>query len=159
MLRFNCRIGHGWSVESLIAYQSESTEAALWTAVRVLEERAALCERIRQRADEAGHRLTASHFEDRGDEASRAATLIRRLVMNGETRASNEPWSCRELRKKVRMAADEFDNEFETLLRFLKRARGFDFTGYKRPSLIRRAQRRMQALCIQSYEDYLDFWS
>jgi two-component system, chemotaxis family, CheB/CheR fusion protein len=49
------------------------------------------------------------------------------------------------------------DPAFEALLEFLKRSRGFDFTGYKRTSLERRFQRRMHALGCQSYGDYLDY--
>jgi two-component system CheB/CheR fusion protein len=49
------------------------------------------------------------------------------------------------------------DAGFEALLEFLKRARGFDFTGYKRASLERRFRRRMQAVSCTSYGDYLDF--
>ena len=36
------------------------------------------------------------------------------------------------------MSVDEHDPGFEPLLDFLKRSRGFDFSGYKRPSLERR---------------------
>jgi two-component system, chemotaxis family, CheB/CheR fusion protein len=35
------------------------------------------------------------------------------------------------------------DESFETLLRFLRESRGFDFTGYKRTSLMRRVRHRM----------------
>jgi two-component system CheB/CheR fusion protein len=49
------------------------------------------------------------------------------------------------------------DAGFEALLEFLKRARGFDFTGYKRPSLERRFGRRMQAVGCGSHGDYLDY--
>jgi two-component system, chemotaxis family, CheB/CheR fusion protein len=49
------------------------------------------------------------------------------------------------------------DSAFETLLDFLKRSRGFDFTGYKRTSLERRFRRRMEAIGCESYGDYLDF--
>jgi two-component system CheB/CheR fusion protein len=45
---------------------------------------------------------------------------------------------------------------FETLLDHLKRSRGFDFTVYKRPSLMRRVLRRMQMVGVQDYVDYLD---
>jgi CheR methyltransferase, all-alpha domain len=41
----------------------------------------------------------------------------------------------------------------ETLLEFLKRSRGFDFTGYKRTSLERRIRRRMDAVGCQSFGD------
>ena len=49
------------------------------------------------------------------------------------------------------------DSAFEALLDFLKRSRGFDFTGYKRTSLERRFRRRMDAIECGSYGDYLDF--
>ncbi|PIG92726.1 CheR family methyltransferase [Gloeocapsopsis sp. IPPAS B-1203] len=47
--------------------------------------------------------------------------------------------------------------EFEALLNYIKRNRGFDFTGYKRPSLIRRVTKRMQALEVDSYSNYVDY--
>ena len=42
------------------------------------------------------------------------------------------------------MSTRERDPEFEQLLEFLRDQRGFDFTGYKRPSLMRRIAKRMQ---------------
>ena len=50
----------------------------------------------------------------------------------------------------------EPDPQFEALLIYLKEARGFDFTGYKRSSLMRRVSRRMSQAGIESYSDYLD---
>ena len=55
------------------------------------------------------------------------------------------------------MSLDEGDPGFEALLDFLKRSRGFDFTGYKRPSLERRFRRRMDAIGCRGYGDYLDY--
>src|SRR6266704_255531 len=49
------------------------------------------------------------------------------------------------------------DEEFESLLAHLKEARGFDFTGYKRSSLIRRVNRRMTQVGMATYGDYLDY--
>jgi two-component system, chemotaxis family, CheB/CheR fusion protein len=49
------------------------------------------------------------------------------------------------------------DCSFESLLHYLKQTRGFDFTGYKRTSLVRRVRRRMQTVPISSYEDYQDY--
>jgi two-component system CheB/CheR fusion protein len=47
--------------------------------------------------------------------------------------------------------------EFENLLSYLKNQRGFDFTGYKRTTLRRRINKRMQALQVEKYEDYIDY--
>jgi two-component system CheB/CheR fusion protein len=43
------------------------------------------------------------------------------------------------------------------LLDYLKRTRGFDFTGYKRPSLERRIQHRLKAIEVGSYAEYVDY--
>ena len=53
--------------------------------------------------------------------------------------------------------SDQDEARFEGLLRFLQLQRGFDFTGYKRPSLMRRVARRMQTLNIDDYERYKDY--
>jgi two-component system CheB/CheR fusion protein len=45
----------------------------------------------------------------------------------------------------------------EVLLAHLKATRGFDFTGYKRTSLERRIQKRMEAVGVADYGDYLDY--
>ncbi len=52
------------------------------------------------------------------------------------------------------MTTTQADPVFESLLEFLKAARGFDFTGYKRSSLVRRVQKRMQTVEIAGYDDY-----
>jgi two-component system, chemotaxis family, CheB/CheR fusion protein len=49
------------------------------------------------------------------------------------------------------------DAPFEVLLDFLKRTRGFDFTGYKRTSLERRITKRMEEVGIDSHSEYLDY--
>jgi two-component system, chemotaxis family, CheB/CheR fusion protein len=46
---------------------------------------------------------------------------------------------------------------FETLLRFLQQHRGFDFTGYKVPSLMRRMLRRMRTVGVHGFEAYRDY--
>jgi two-component system, chemotaxis family, CheB/CheR fusion protein len=47
--------------------------------------------------------------------------------------------------------------DLESLLDYLKRTRGFDFTGYKRTSLERRIAKRMQTVGAGGFSDYLDF--
>ncbi|HEX8093042.1 CheR family methyltransferase [Jatrophihabitans sp.] len=43
---------------------------------------------------------------------------------------------------------------FERLLDYLKEVRGFDFTGYKRASLVRRVQHRMDRAGVAEFEEY-----
>jgi two-component system, chemotaxis family, CheB/CheR fusion protein len=50
----------------------------------------------------------------------------------------------------------EGDQDLEVLLDYLRRSRGFDFTGYKRTSLTRRIDKRMQVVGADSYLGYLD---
>ena len=47
--------------------------------------------------------------------------------------------------------------KFEALLEFLRQSRGFDFTGYKRASLTRRVNKRMELVKIKTYDDYMDY--
>jgi two-component system CheB/CheR fusion protein len=49
------------------------------------------------------------------------------------------------------------DKQFENLLYYLQQNRGFDFTGYKRPSLMRRVRKRMQMTNIESFGEYTDY--
>ncbi|NET08340.1 MAG: PAS domain S-box protein [Symploca sp. SIO2B6] len=55
------------------------------------------------------------------------------------------------------MKTNDEDRSFETLLDYLRRARGFDFTGYKRSSLKRRVNKRMHTVNINNFTDYLDY--
>src|SRR5215211_2935778 len=48
------------------------------------------------------------------------------------------------------------DRGLEVLLDYLRRSRGFDFTGYKRTSLSRRIEKRMQEVGADGYLGYLD---
>jgi two-component system CheB/CheR fusion protein len=49
------------------------------------------------------------------------------------------------------------DPQFEALLDYLRFSRGFDFTGYKRSSLMRRVMKRRYALSLATFGEYLDY--
>jgi two-component system, chemotaxis family, CheB/CheR fusion protein len=48
----------------------------------------------------------------------------------------------------------DVDPSFEELLEFVRDARAFDYTGYRRPSLMRRFEKRMQAVAADDYVSY-----
>ena len=54
------------------------------------------------------------------------------------------------------MATPPEDGELETLLEYINERRNFDFRGYKRASLTRRIFKRMQALDVDDYEQYME---
>ncbi|MEU6723269.1 CheR family methyltransferase [Nonomuraea wenchangensis] len=51
----------------------------------------------------------------------------------------------------------EDERELDDLLLLLKETRGFDFTGYKRNTLVRRIARRLEALKLAAYGEYRDY--
>lgn len=53
--------------------------------------------------------------------------------------------------------SEDINPEFETLINYIKRNRGYDFSGYKRLSLMRRVRKRMQTVGIDSFSEYLDY--
>ncbi|HAM03190.1 MAG TPA: chemotaxis protein CheR, partial [Acidimicrobiaceae bacterium] len=54
------------------------------------------------------------------------------------------------------MARADPDGDLERLLEYLRDSRAFDFTGYKRASLSRRIERRMQATGSETYDAYTE---
>jgi two-component system chemotaxis response regulator CheB len=80
LARFQCSVGHVFSIESLSSAQAEALEGALWTAVRALEDRAALLQRLAVRSRANDHVRTAETFERQADEALDRAGTIREAI-------------------------------------------------------------------------------
>jgi two-component system chemotaxis response regulator CheB len=89
MIRFRCRVGHAFSPDSLLAEQSQSLEDVLWTALRALEESAALAARLQDRAQGRGHSLAARRFGDQAGDALQRANTIRSALLRGQFAAPN----------------------------------------------------------------------
>jgi hypothetical protein len=66
-------------------------EAALWIALRSLEERAALARRLAEPARRRGHRITAARFEEQATEAQQAARVVRDLLLGRDSFAAAWP--------------------------------------------------------------------
>lgn len=78
--RFQCSVGHVFSIESLSSAQAEALESALWAAVRSLEDRAALLRRLAARARNQGQGRSAGTFERQATDALERAATIREAI-------------------------------------------------------------------------------
>lgn len=84
VITLNCHTGHAYSPASFAAEQERTLEMALWSAVRQLEERAALLRRLADRITPGGTPVTR-RFEAGADEATEQATSIRTLIATRAT--------------------------------------------------------------------------
>jgi len=82
-LHFRCRTGHAFSPESLLAKQSDTLDAALWAALRSLEENSAMARRMEKRAREHGNEMSRRRYERRAQDAGRHARLLRSMLETG----------------------------------------------------------------------------
>jgi two-component system, chemotaxis family, protein-glutamate methylesterase/glutaminase len=78
VVQFRCHVGHAYSVESMQAEQAVALEAALWSALRSLRERADLFRRLARRAVHSGQ--TASRFTRKAEEVDRHAEAVRQTI-------------------------------------------------------------------------------
>lgn len=85
LMRYRCRVGHAYSVDSLLSEQSLRLEAALWAALRGLEEKAALVHRLADRVRDSGHGMLARRYAEQERVAQRHAAVIRELILRGDT--------------------------------------------------------------------------
>lgn len=90
LLRFRCHVGHAYSVESLMAGQTDALELALWTAARALEEKASLARRMAARMRRNKSELTAARFESQANDTEERAMLVRQVLLGNIPLASSE---------------------------------------------------------------------
>ena len=84
LLRFRCRVGHAYSAESLLIAKSEELEGALWSALRALEESAAVSRRMADRAKKNGHDITHSKLTEHANEQEEQASVLRDMLVQGD---------------------------------------------------------------------------
>jgi two-component system chemotaxis response regulator CheB len=80
VLRFRCRVGHAWAAESLLERQDEGVEAALWMALRALEDRADLSRTLAQAAQNDGRPLSAERFRSDLERMTESIGVLHRLL-------------------------------------------------------------------------------
>lgn len=79
-LRYRCQIGHAFTAEELVA-RSEVVDEAIRIALRVMEERVVLVERMASDARNTGRTSVADLYERRAAEYGRHATTLREAAI------------------------------------------------------------------------------
>jgi len=82
LLHYRCHVGHAYTAKTLVAGQDGATDDALWTALRTLEETAAL--RRRLAGDARSRKLihVATGYEDRAHQIEERAGVIRKVLLS-----------------------------------------------------------------------------
>lgn len=77
VVQWQCRVGHRYSPDSLLNAQAEDVEAALWAAVRALEDRRLMLDRMAHQFESREQRISARSVRRRAQEAHTQAQAVR----------------------------------------------------------------------------------
>jgi two-component system chemotaxis response regulator CheB len=90
LIRFRCRVGHGWSSDGLIERQDAALEAALWSALRALEESVALADQMATRFEKRSQAALASRYREAAASGRQRAEVIRDVLLRPRVRPADE---------------------------------------------------------------------
>ena len=79
-LRFRCQVGHGFTADALSAAKQEPVDEALRVALRILEERAVLTQKMADESRQSGRTAAAASFERSVGETRAFAGTLRRAI-------------------------------------------------------------------------------
>ncbi len=96
-LRFRCQVGHAFTAEVLAEAQEDSVDEAIRTALRIVEERVVLLEKMTTQAAEAGRTLSAKEYENRLTELRAQVSTLRQADLDPNLAGTNGRASGRAL--------------------------------------------------------------
>jgi two-component system chemotaxis response regulator CheB len=82
-LRFRCQVGHSFTADILAKEQEGRVDEALRVALRIIEERAELVQRMADDGRVSGRLAIAEMYDDRAREYRDYADAIRRAILHG----------------------------------------------------------------------------
>lgn len=90
LVQWECRVGHRYSPESLLRAQAEGVEAAMWAAVRALEDRRILLDRMARQFESRDQHVSARSVRQRAAEAHRHAQAVRSALASASLSSLGE---------------------------------------------------------------------
>ena len=79
--QYRCYLGHTYALSNLLDGQWEKVESALWTAVRTMQERAAL---FRRASEKLGVSRVQTRYRERADEYEGHVAELQRLIAHAD---------------------------------------------------------------------------
>lgn len=95
-LRFRCHIGHSFTADIFLAEQTQNLENALWSAVRMMEEKVTFWRQYTERLRRHGAHKAAGRHEDYARKLDEEVGLIRDLILKGIATRRSVPEGERE---------------------------------------------------------------
>ncbi|MEH1843571.1 MAG: chemotaxis protein CheB [Nostoc sp.] len=81
-LRFRCHTGHSFTANAFEAQQTHNLEKALWSAVRIMEEKVVFSRQMAERMRNYNLTSSATKYEDHAMNLDKEVSLIRDIILN-----------------------------------------------------------------------------
>jgi two-component system chemotaxis response regulator CheB len=106
LVRYRCHTGHVYNAEVLISSQDNDLEKALWTAVRVLVEKAAVTNRLALVARESKDPELEAYYHSLAREAEEDLERIQKTLRNMKTDQARNPGTTTQADSDIPHPAD-----------------------------------------------------
>jgi two-component system chemotaxis response regulator CheB len=89
--KFQCRVGHRYSLQAALAEHRQQVERVLWVAVRTLEEQASLSREVANLSRQNGKGSGAEGFDREAQDIQSKANQIRQMISGAEPQVGQPP--------------------------------------------------------------------
>lgn len=82
-LRFRCHTGHSFTADIFLQEQTQNLENALWSAIRVMEEKVTFSRQMAERMKNYNLDNAVKKYEDYARNLDKEVSIVRELILNG----------------------------------------------------------------------------
>lgn len=82
-LKLRCHVGHSFTGEVFSAEQSRNVESALWSAIRIMEEKVTFSRQLAERKRSRSMKEAADEYDAEADALDREVAIVRDLIVTG----------------------------------------------------------------------------